>query len=253
MPLLGLNGGLLGPPSYFPRSGLWTPNEHYRAKWTGPTVPVFNAFGNSAAVTGATAMVCSWPTHAANDIGILIIEAESTISTVTPSGWTHVTGSPLTHGDSKFHVLWQRATNSAMPSVSDNTNCDHKIGVIATFKGCITTGNPWDVITSGTKTTASTTTTIPSVTTTVNNTLVLMIVGRPDDSASTTHFDIPANATLSNLQEYGEYGTALGQGGGFVLSSGIKATAGATGASTLTKAVSTTDAYLALALRGPNP
>jgi hypothetical protein len=198
-------------------------------------------------------MVCNWPTHAINDIGILIIEAENTISTVTPAGWTHITGSPLTHGDSKLHILWQRATSSAMPAVSDTTNCNHKIGVIATFSGCITTGNPWNVAASGTKTTASTTAIVPSLTTTVNNTLIAMVVGRPDDSASTTHFGVPANATLSDLKEYGEYGTLLGQGGGFVLSSGIMALAGVTGTSTLTKAVSTTDAYMTFALRGPNP
>ena len=39
----------------------------------------------------------------------------------------------------------------------------------------------------------------------------------------------------------------------FVLSSGIMALAGVTGTSTLTKAVSTTDAYMTFALRGPNP
>lgn len=252
MPLLGLNGGLLGPPSYFPRSGIWTPNENYRAKWTGETVPIFQAAGSSAAVTSTTALNLSWPTHQANDIGILLIEAENTITTITPAGWTHVTGSPLVVGDTKLHVLWARADSSAMPDVSNSTNCNHKLGVIVTFRGCITTGNPWNVITTGSKTTASNTATVPSLTTTVNNTLVVMIVSRPDDDASTTHFGVPVNATLNSIAKYGEFGTDLGHGGGFVVAGGIKATSGATGTSTLSKTASTTDAYVTFALRGPN-
>ncbi len=217
--------------------------------------PVFQAVGAQVASTGASVNV-GWPTHLANDIGLVVIETSGNSANLTPpTGWAAIPGTPVTDvattAGSKLHVWWKRAASAAEASVATGAATDHIVARLYTFRGCVTTGNPWNVTTTGTKTTASTTATVPSLTTTLNDTLITMIVGRPNDNASTTHFNIPVNAGLTGLNEAGEAGTTSGNGGGFVVSYGIKTTAGSTGTSTLTKIASTTDTYVVLALKPP--
>ena len=218
--------------------------------------PVFQAVGAQQNSATASQNV-SWPTHQTNDIGLMVIETSGGGTTLTPpTGWAAIPGTPVvdvaTAAGSKLHVWWKRAASSAEAAVATGFGTsDHVVSRIYTFRGCITTGNPWDVTTTGTKTTTSTTATVPAVTTTVDESLVVMIVGRPDDSTSTTHFGVPVNATLTGLAEAGEAGTNNGDGGGFVVSYGTDATPGSTGTSTLTKTASTTDTYVVLALRQP--
>jgi len=217
--------------------------------------PNFQAVGTQVASRDAT--TASWPTHLAGDIGILVIETSgngATLDITTPAGWAAVPGSPVTDvattAGSKLQVWWKRAESASEDDVTIPDSGNHQIARIYTFRNCISTGNPWDVTTTGNKTTASTTATVPSVTTTVSDTLIAMIVGRPDDNGSTTHFGVPVNANLSDLADRGEAGSALANGGGFVLATGVKATAGSTGTSSITKIASTTDTYMVIALKG---
>ena len=235
--------------------GLTTPVSHTPItmdRSSNPTV-TFVAAGTAVSGTGAVSPV--WPTHQANDIGIMVIETGGEGTTLTPAGWTHVTGSPVidvaSTAGSKLHILWKRAASSSEASVSTGDSGDHQVAQIYTFRGVITTGNPWDVVATGTKTTASFTATAVSVTTTVANTLVLLIVGRPNDDSSTIHFGAFTNPNLTSITERGEAGTISGHGGGFVLTTGDKTTAGATGTSTSTKIFSTTDTYMTIALKPP--
>lgn len=216
--------------------------------------PVFQAAGTQQ--TGINSVNVSWPTHLANDIGLLVIECGGEGTTLTPpAGWAAIPSTPVTSvattAGSKLHVWWKRAASSAEAAVATGDSGDHQVARIFTFRGCITTGDPWDVTTTGTKTTASTTATVPAVTTTLVDTRIVAIVGRPDDSASTTHFGTLVNANLTGIGEAGEAGTTSGHGGGFVVAHGVKATAGSTGTSTLTKAASTTDTYVVIALKQP--
>ena len=215
--------------------------------------PIFQAAGTAQTSIGTSVNV-SWPTHLANDIGIIVIETTGTSATLTPpTGWAIITGTPVTDvatvAGSKLHVWWKRAASAAEAAVATGAATDHIIARIYTFRNVTTIGNPWNVAAVGTKTTASTTATIPTLTTTNADTLIVMVCGRPDDSASTTHFGVPVNVNLTGLAEAGEAGTIDGDGGGFVVSYGTKATAGSTGTSTLTKAASTTDTYVVLALK----
>jgi len=214
--------------------------------------PVFQAVG-TLSNSSATSVNVSWPTHQTNDIGLLVIETTSGGGTLAPpSGWAAAPSTPVTAGGSKLHVWWKRAASNAEAAVATGfSNSDHVAGRIFTFRGCVTTGNPWDVTTTGVKTLASPTATVPAVTTTVADTLIVMIVGRPDDSNSTIHFGVPTNANLTGLAEAAESGYDSGNGGGFVVSYGTKTTAGDTGTSTLTKANSTTDTYVVIALKQP--
>lgn len=217
--------------------------------------PNFQAVGGQQA--GTLGLAVAWPAHEVNDIGLLVIEKsgnDTTIGIITPTGWQEVPGSPVTDlatiAGSKLQVWWKRAASNAETSVAVPDGGDHQIARIFTFRNCISTGDPWDVTTTGIKTTASTTATVPALVTTVDGTLIVMIVGRPNDNASTTHFGLPVNGNLTGLGEGGEAGSTAGNGGGFVVSYGAKATAGDTGTSTLTKIASTTDTYMAIALKG---
>jgi hypothetical protein len=202
-----------------------------------------------------TSLTITWPSgHQTNDIGIIIIETSGNSATITPpSGWADIPGTPVTDvattAGSKLHVWWKRATSSSEPTVATGTATDHILTRLYTFRGCVETGNPWNVTATGVKTTASTTATVPSLTTTVDDTYILMLIGRPDDSSSTTHFGTPVNANLTGLADIDESGTVTGNGGGFAISYGIKSSPGSTGTSTLTKTASTTDTYVVLALK----
>ncbi len=210
----------------------------------------FQAVG--AQVKGTTEVNPVWPAHIVNDIGIMVVETGGEGTAITASGWTHIAGSPVTDvatiAGSKLNILWKRAASNAEATVATNDSGNHQIARIYTFRGVIETGNPWDVVATGIKTTASLTATAPSVTTTVANTLVLLIVGRPDDTNSVTHFQAFTNASLGTITERGEAGSNVGHGGGFILTTGTKAATGAIGTSVSTKAVSTTDTYMTIAL-----
>lgn len=219
--------------------------------------PVFQAAGTVQSSSGQTQTV-AWPTHLTNDIGLFILETSGSSSTLTPpAGWTALPGSPVvdvnTTAGSSLQVWWKRAASSAEASIATGAPGDHLVARIVTYRGCATTGNPWDVITTGIKTATSTTATIPSVTTTVADTKIVMIVGRPNDSSSTASFGVPVNANLTSLGKVFEVGNALGNGGGFTVCEGIKITAGSTGTTSLFKTVSTTDTYLVLALKADPP
>jgi len=215
--------------------------------------PTYQAVGTAIASTGASVNV-AWPTHLTNDIGLVVIETSGNSATLTPpTGWVAIPGTPVTDvattAGSKLHVWWKRAASNAESSVATGAATDHIVARLYTFRGCITTGNPWNVTTTGTKTTASTTATVPALVTTLDDTLITMIVGRPDDNSSPTHFGVPVNSNLTGLAEATETGTTNGNGGGFVVSYGVKSTPGDTGTSTLTKSASTTDTYVVLALK----
>jgi hypothetical protein len=217
--------------------------------------PIFQAVGAQQNSTGASVSV-AWPTHLTDDIGLVVIETSGNSANLTPpAGWAAIPSTPVTDvattAGSKLHVWWKRAASSAEAAVATGAATDHIVARLFTFRGCVTTGNPWDVTTTGTKTTASTTATVPALTTTVADTLIVGIVGRPNDNASTTHFGTLVNSNLANIGAAGEAGTTSGNGGGFAVEFGDFAGPGNTGTSTLTKIASTTDTYVVLALKAP--
>jgi len=203
------------------------------------------------AVDSVDAINVAWPFHQVNDIGVLVVEITGNNTLSTPSGWTLIgeANDVASTAGGKLGVYWKRAASGSEPDVTVADTGNHQIGQIYTFGGCLQTATPVNVSTTGSKATASTTATVPAITTTIADTLIVMCVGRPDDSSSVTHFSSPTNANLSSLTERGEAGTNLGNGGGFGVFTGVLATAGSTGTTTITKSVSTTDTYVTFALQ----
>ena len=217
--------------------------------------PVFQAAGTAASGTGVVNP--AWPAHQIGDIALLFVESAggepATLS--TPAGFVAVTGSPQNTGTgtngTRITVFWARATSTSMatPRVADAG--DHVYARILTYRGVIASGNPWDVTGGGVKAAASTSVTVSGVTTTVADTLIVQAVARDNDSTAAA-FSAQTNANLTGIAERSDAGTTSGNGGGFALWDGVKATAGATG-NTTANVSNSINAFLSIALKPPAP
>jgi len=215
-----------------------------------PALPFFVAAGTMA--EGVGNVIPGLPAALQEkDIMLLFVEtANQTVS--APSGWVATADSPQgtgTAGDvaaTSLSVFWKRATAvESAPTVTDPG--DHAIAQILSFRGCIDTGDPWDV-TSGNTAASSTSVSIPGDTTTVANCLVVLAVSNGTDSA-TAQTSGYANTDLANLTERTDVNSTQGNGGGFAVATGEKATAGAYGATTATLANASTQGRISIALK----
>ncbi len=222
-----------------------------------PTAPLFQAAGTAVAWTGTGDTAVAWPTtHAVNDIALLFVESAGGQAATLPvvAGFSSVLNSPQATGETtagtRITVFWARATSTTMPnqSVTIDTG-DHGYAQIITYRGVINTGNPWDVTGGNVKATATTAVTVSGITTTVPDTLVVQAVARDNDLADAA-FSAQTNANLTGITERSDAGTAEGNGGGFAVWDGVKATAGATGDTTAT-VTSSINAFLTIALKPP--
>src|SRR5206468_4141125 len=225
----------------------------------GPApAPTFQAAGT--ALNGTGAITVAWPAHQTDDIGLLIVETAKQAVTLgtNAANWTEVTNSPQGTGTAgnalspQLTVFWSRATSSSMGSVGVNDSGDHQIAQIITFRGVATSGNPWDVTAGDVNASTTSAVSIPGATTTVPNTLVVAIVANAADT-NTAQTSSWANASLSSLtdQTAADVNTNSGVGGGFGVATGVKATAGAYGATTATLATVSPQGRMSIALRPP--
>ncbi|MGQ0510090.1 MAG: DUF6701 domain-containing protein [Betaproteobacteria bacterium] len=213
--------------------------------------PVFQAAG--VAVSGTGAVVPPWPAHVAGDVALLVIESRGNqaANLSNAQGFAAVANSPQNVNapvsGTRLTVYWRRATSAAMaaPTVGDPGN--HVRAQIFTYRGVVSTGDPWNVTGGGTQgAPASTSVTVTGIATTVPDTLVVQAVTRHNDSAAAS-FSNQVNANLLNLAERDDGGTTSGDGGGFAVWDGVKTDAGATGNTTATVA-SSVKAFLSIAL-----
>jgi hypothetical protein len=227
-------------------------------------VPTFVAAGARAQVAAAT-LTPAMPTHQANDILLMMVESANQAITLSDAqGFVETADSPQGTGAAggtgatRLAVYWLRATGAAMPAPTIADPGDHTLAAIASFRGCITTGNPWDV-TAGDTAASSTSVSIPGDTTTTDDCLIVaMGTSRVDNSAA--QFTLWANADLkkddlvtAGVDERINYGTNLGNGGAIGMATGGKAAAGAFGVTTATLNNTGEQARLSLALKSANP
>jgi hypothetical protein len=211
--------------------------------------PAFQAAGTPVNGTGAVSP--AWPAHQPGDIALLFIESRGNqaANLAGGSGFASV-GQTNTGGagGTRLTVYWARATSSSMASPTVNDPGDHVYAQIITYRGVLWTGNPWNVQAGGTKGAASNTVSVTSITTTETNTLVVQAVSRNNDAAGPA-FSGQASATLTGITERSDDGTTDGDGGGFAVWDGVKATAGATGVTTASINASVLNAFRSIALR----
>lgn len=216
-------------------------------------LPIYKAAGAFAA--GAADVTPALPTGwAVDDIFLLFVETANEAVTA-PTGWTEVTNSPQGTGTAagtdatRLTVFWRRAeANDTAPTITDPGN--HVYAQIINIRGCVETGNPWDVTSGDVAASASTSVSVPTLTTTVVDCLIILGVANATDSLSPQTSGW-TNANLANLTEItaADDNTNAGNGGGFGLAWGEKASAGSIGASTATLATSSVQGRMAIALK----
>lgn len=231
----------------------WSRPERIRRR-LGLT-PAFQALGTAVNVASAGTLQVDWPSHLTNDIALLITEGDSTTPTFSvAAGFVEVTNSPqVADVNSALRVWWCRATSGAMtsPVFNDVASDNHKVAQIVTFRGCITTGNPWDV-TYGSTAASSTAVSIQGGTTTYPNCLVVAIVSNGTDT-TTAQTSGWTNADLGSVAEVADVNTTAGGGGGFGVATGTKAAFGSFGATTATLVTASVQGLITIALRPPWP
>lgn len=205
---------------------------------SGP--PRFQAAGAFQAAAGGTNITIPWPAHEAGDIGLLWLQNynQAAFNLLIDAGFVNIVtvAAGLPSGVDPTHqsgVFWCRATSNSMTSpVLENANfagaSDYSLGIITTYRGCISTGNPWNTFTATTDTVNNITVDMPSVTTTVPNTLIVFgILGAR--STSTTFNNDLVNANLTSIGDYVNNVGAVGNGGNINTATGIKLTPGSIG------------------------
>jgi hypothetical protein len=190
----------------------------------------------------------------ANDILLIVCESVGAQNYATPSGWAHVnaggTGiSPVVQGtNTQLTVFWRRYDGAfSAPALTGTT--DHALGRMIAIRGCPTIGNPWLVGAGAIEAVSDTSATFPGVTTTFPDCLILEIIASSADvtPAGTAQIGALTNATYTSITEQIDNNDPTGNGGVIGVVSGIKATAGATGSSTITLATAGFKAMMTLA------
>src|SRR5216117_3739442 len=103
-----------------------------------------------AVASSAAAITPAFPASiSADDCLFTIAECEGITAPgayTLPSGWAHVTGSPIQEGtNTRLWVIWRRYDGVfTAPSLGDSG--DHNVGRMIAIRGCPTTGNPWNVV-----------------------------------------------------------------------------------------------------------
>ncbi len=163
------------------------------------SAPLVHSTGTE--VAGSGDITVSWPDHATNDIGVLLVEtANQAVS--TPAGWTLIgsggSGTAGAAAATKIFGYWKRAASAAEASVVVADTGTRQTGVIIVFRGCITSGSPLDggSGTSGSGTAVS----FPSITTTVNDDMVVNVLSTAlGVDAPTVQPNSLLNGSLTNL------------------------------------------------------
>ena len=215
--------------------------------------PTWQATGSLASGTGNVTV--TWPAHAANDIGLLVVEsANQTIALGTANGFVEIPDSPRGAGTAgasdatRLAVFWCRATSGSMASPVITDPGDHAIAYIITFRGCKTSGDPWNVTAGDVETASTTSFSIPGDTTTVADCLVVAIITTRAD-VDTGRASGWTNASLASITERADLYTSVpGNGGGISVACGVKVAAGAYNATTGTVSTASAQGRISLAL-----
>lgn len=217
--------------------------------------PTFVAKGAWAA--GTTSFSPGIPAGmAAGDFMILDVHTCNQAVT-TPSGWTIVTGSPISTGTAntaggtrltQYYRWWQ--SGDAAPSVAV-TGGTVSNGIISGYRNVDPT-TPFDATpTSNIVTPASTTLTWAAITTATAGARIHLAAARDQDLNNTAAVASYTNANLTGLTEIHDQVVNTGVGGGIANAYGSKATASSTGTTTATQ-TSSIACCMTIALR-PKP
>jgi hypothetical protein len=209
--------------------------------------------GVGTVASGTTTMTPPFPASiASNDILLTVCESVGGQNITLPGGWAQVStdGTPVSpvvqSTNTQLTVIWRRydGTGSA-PALSGTT--DHCLGRMIAIRGCPTVGNPWNIVSVAVEATSDTSASWPGVTTTSVDCLVLEILATSADIA-TAQISALTNASYTSITERMDNAIATGNGGVVICYSGVKTSAGPTGASTATLTTAGFKAFMTLAM-----
>lgn len=162
--------------------------------------PTYVATGEVADSTGALSVV--WPTHQTDDVGLLFVE-HANQAPAAPSGFALAVqtgvGTAGIAAATGVSVFWKRATSGSEAPVSVADTGARNKAFIMTFRGCIASGDPFDITGSSTSA-GATAVSLPGGTTTVAETLVVQAVSNAlAVGATTVQPNTVVNADLATL------------------------------------------------------
>lgn len=212
--------------------------------------PAFVAVQTWTGSTGALSV--AWPSHAAGDIGLLLVNT-SNQTVATPSGWNAVTNGAQGVGAAGggtavgLQCFWRRATSVAEANADVADSGNHTNGTILSVRGCVASGDPINISAGDATSDADTTgVSIPGATTTIAQCFVVAITCHSQGNACSQSGE--TNASLSGLTERLDAVVSLGFGGGIKIVTGNKVDAGAYSATTATLSGARRQAHVSLAL-----
>lgn len=189
------------------------------------------------------------------DLLVLVLTGTNqTIGAPSTGGtWTQVTNSPQGTGTAGAS---QSVNIAVYRKIASGTQANASV----TDSGVLTTGQmfsfrkvdqttPIEVTAGSVLATAGTTHTLPAVTTTTNNAMIAHCAGIGRDALATTNYSAATNANLANLTIITSQTTSTANGGGIGLVVGKKATAGATGTTSVTVAAAAKGAFITLGIK----
>ena len=203
----------------------------------GGSVPTVVGVSSVAAGTGA--QIVPWVSgHQADDVALNfhVWRASNAAPSVDPTNSTiFLTSDGDNQSDNRgIQLSWSRATSGAMSDVTFEDAGPININAMIVLRGCTTTGNPFETITSGNHTPAGTSLSITGGTPSQNNSLLIFGNGWALDS-NTDDLSVGfTNSNLSNVTNRFTSQTNSSSGGGLYVGTGEQATAAATGATTAT-------------------
>jgi hypothetical protein len=214
--------------------------------------PSFVAAGTQFAATNATTapLPAGW---AAGHFHLVVVET-SNEPMPAMSGWLNVGSGSINVASGSVTTLTARyriaVGGDAAATIPDSG--DHQVGRMFGFSGADTTspfdGSPVFTTDSGTSSTVS----FPTLTTTVADCMIVHVLVSGFDNATSQVTGAGTNAALTGLANRGNGWVATGLGGGYAVITGVKASAGAIGTTTVTHTtVNHPRALLTFALKPP--
>ena len=196
------------------------------------------------------AATAAWPTHAAGDLGVVFVE-HAVEPVAAPSGWTEIDSPGGSQGSAGtgtgIQAFWKVAASSSEAAFVASDVGDHQIVQMITLANADPT-SPVDAADSAGNA-ASTTGTAPAVTTLGADRLIVAAIANGADVNSTATYSAWTNANLASIDELIDDTRTPGNGGGFGVAFGVKASAGSTGATTCTLSGSLATAGMTIAFR----
>lgn len=192
----------------------------------------FVAAGTTAKVASGDLSVDAPAGIAANDILLLVYFGRDSVSPTVGNGYTLKQSAGGSNRRSR--VFWKRTNGTESATTVTHTAGDAALAAILAFRGCPTTGDPFDSASGGQSSASSGSVSVPTLTTASDNAYVLMVAG----SVVQSTWSIAAAGDLGSTAELLDDSTALGSGASFAVEAGVMASHGAVGTLTLTQSVS---------------